>query len=350
MGKRIYPTIRDTHESVKSAIELAFTGIHEAHDRISQIHIATQGAIARLVPDPLDREKILAALPGYDLMQAGSSKGVGQTQGSIAPDITGGFGFSLTTTSITWGWTTLREYPPHLWNEPQRFYDIPDGSAAATGLAPNTPYYFYPYLDLASGFLKWALDSSLLVGAGAAFAHSARSVLAAQEMYGDGHKPLSNGAMSQTTTASGTGGGTGGGGSGCPRGDMLVKHCTHGLMPARELKPFDLIRDRLDLITMVKSAKRFKASRGVLVECSNGEHEITTASHRYPLIDVPEVSCAGDLSLASVMVDAHGDPIRINRLVPVEEEAEYVAIETDSHTFACGAVCGDIWNHNVSTK
>jgi len=341
-----YPDLKHVDHKVDQAIKLALQNTYKLRDMLTK----TQKQVDQQ-SDPIAIEKVLSAIPGYSLLQTGDSRSLAQIQGSIPPDISGTFSNTTTANSINWIWTNLQDYPAHLWDDLQRFVTVPDGSAQATGLAPSTTYYFYPYFDLLSGFVIFAFDPSLIVGAGPANAHSAPSIVAAQEANGDNHKPLSIGAMQGVTPASGTGGGGGFGGGGCGRTDMFARfYKSKELVRLGDLKKGDRIEDLGETVTEVTHVEIRKAKYWVDVECSNGDGMITTPSHAYPLIDVPTFAAAEDLRLSDVMVGKNGSPLRIQHLRPHEAEWEFAAISTLSHTFLAGKRMASILNHNVQKK
>ena len=70
--------------------------------------------------------------------------------GSLPPTWSGSFTYASTTSSLTWSWTGLSIY-----RADGDTTAIPDGSAAVTGLAAATTYYFYPYWDDTASALDW---------------------------------------------------------------------------------------------------------------------------------------------------------------------------------------------------
>jgi hypothetical protein len=101
---------------------------------------------------------------------------------------------------------------------------VGSGSHEFTGLSASTTYYFYPYLRQADGTIQFAGG-----------ANTARSASNASLASNFGVVPLSNGAITASTPASGTGGG---GISGCLHESQSVL-TRHGIVPAGELKVGD---------------------------------------------------------------------------------------------------------------
>src|SRR5450755_4554246 len=80
----------------------------------------------------------LANVPGYDLLQTGSSKSIGGLQGSIPSDISGGFTPTFASTNIQFAWTNLKIYTPDRAIQPQKYIAVPDGAQNSTGLTAST--------------------------------------------------------------------------------------------------------------------------------------------------------------------------------------------------------------------
>lgn len=151
-------------------------------------------------------------------------------QGSIGStpwSIVGTISYTSTTTSITWSWSGLKIY-----RSDGTITNISDSSQQITGLTSSTTYYFYPYWSEAAKAIQWVTG-----GVGTpAIAQTAASQALAQKQYLRNQIPLSQGAMSGATAASGTGGGSGGGGGGggCFSGSVRVR-TPHGFVRFDEM-------------------------------------------------------------------------------------------------------------------
>jgi hypothetical protein len=154
-------------------------------------------------------------------------------KGSLPPTWSGSFTYASTTSSLTWSWTGLSIY-----RADGATTAIPNGSAAVTGLAAGTTYYFYPYWDDAASALGWVAG-----GAGSSgFAQSAKTNSAAQQQSLQGRVPLSQGAIVAATTTSGTGGGSGGGSGSCLRAGSMVLTRERGTVPIETCKVGEHLR------------------------------------------------------------------------------------------------------------
>ncbi len=154
-------------------------------------------------------------------------------RGSLPPTWSGSFTYASTTSSLTWSWTGLSIY-----RADGATTAIPDGSAAVTGLAAGTTYYFYPYWDETASALDWVAG-----GAGSSgFAQSAKTNSAAQQQSLQGRVPLSQGAIVAATTTSGTGGGSGGGSGSCLRAGTMVLTRERGTVPIESCKVGEHLR------------------------------------------------------------------------------------------------------------
>lgn len=138
----------------------------------------------------------------FDLLSGAVQTGAG----AVAPSWTGSLTYLGTTTTITWLWnfTLLRNN-----GVAQNFH----GSQLITGLASNTTFYFYPYVDDSNG-----IDNAIVTfvsgvnGVGTPpWAQVFSSSAAAQVASTGSHLPLSDAILTAATTSSGTGGGINGG-------------------------------------------------------------------------------------------------------------------------------------------
>ncbi len=141
-------------------------------------------------------------------------------RGSVPPQSsTASFSYTSTTTSITISWGAFTVY----WADGTT-QSVSSGSQEFTGLSASTTYYFYPYLRQADGTIQFA--------GGANTARSASNASLASHF---GVVPLSSGAITASTPASGTGGG----GIGACLHESQPVLTRHGMVPAGELKVGD---------------------------------------------------------------------------------------------------------------
>ncbi len=141
-------------------------------------------------------------------------------RGSVPPQSsTASFSYTSTTSSITISWNAFTVYWPDGTTQA-----VSSGSQEFTGLSASTTYYFYPYLRQADGTIQFAGG-----------ANTARSASNASLASNFGVVPLSSGAITASTPASGTGGGEIGS---CLHESQPV-FTRHGMVPAGELKVGD---------------------------------------------------------------------------------------------------------------
>jgi hypothetical protein len=211
------PTLPDSvPQSLKDAIRI----IYEKHDdlesntasAIQKVDLTASAANDAVQQNALATESLLTTIPGYALLQAGSSSQLRQGQGSILPISSGSLLYdnSLAGT-IKWYFSGLKISWPDGSTTP-----IPDTTVAlpsiiVTGLSAGS-YVFYPYYNINLKVVQWAAAPG---GVGApAVAYSASSALAAQIQNQDGFVaigPGGGGGVSATATSGGGGGGSGGG-------------------------------------------------------------------------------------------------------------------------------------------
>jgi hypothetical protein len=151
-----------------------------------------------------------------------------RAQGSIVPNQPIIINFSTTTSQIALSWS-------------QQSFLLADGSTLVllagsvtyNGLSANTRYNIFPYIEVATGLMKFTNGSPPPSGT------TPQAVLAAQQGL-DGRIPTD--PLFITTPSSGTGGGTGGGGDRCPDGEELVEIRDKGAIRAIEVSAGDWIK------------------------------------------------------------------------------------------------------------
>jgi hypothetical protein len=151
-----------------------------------------------------------------------------RAQGSIVPNQPIIINFSTTTSQIALSWS-------------QQSFLLADGSTLVllagsvtyNGLSANTRYNIFPYIEVATGLMKFTNGSPPPSGT------TPQAVLAAQQGL-DGRIPTD--PLFITTPSSGTGGGTGGGGDRCPDGEELVEIRDKGVIRAIEVSAGDWIK------------------------------------------------------------------------------------------------------------
>ncbi len=137
-------------------------------------------------------------------------------RGSVPPQSsTASFSYTSTTSSITISWGAFTVY----WADGTT-QAVSSGSHEFTGLSASTTYYFYPYLRQADGTVQFAGG-----------VNTARSASSASLANNFGVMPLSSGALTASTPASGTGGG---GIGGCLHESQPV-FTRRGMVPAGDL-------------------------------------------------------------------------------------------------------------------
>lgn len=349
MSKKWQPNVDDVaHPKVADAIRTLADNQYRLLDSVGKV--ATQAAGAVNVNDPKSVEQLLATLQGFGALVGGSSAPVRNAQGSIVPLFSGSFSATTTDSSIDVTWSGLKVYPSDLWKQMQRFIAVPDGDQPNTGLTASTNYFFYPYYQLASQQVRFALDPAVAVAN--TFAHTAKSILAAQEQSGDGNIPLSSGAMTIATAATGGGSSGGGfGGSGCLRVGQHVEKRHVGLtrVETLELGVEILALDRWAPITLLHIGH---ATQFVQAIFSNGDSIEGTLTHQVPGYDIHESFILGRYSAmdAAWTRDKAGlmYPIRVDSIVSKVEEDDFVQIGIDSPHLFWGGKDATMLNHNVT--
>lgn len=204
-------------DSVPQSLKDAIRIIYEKHDQLhseiaaalANVAATAKGAQDSIQQNALATESLLTTIPGYALLQAGSSSQLKQGQGSILPISSGSLQYDNSIANVLkWFFTGLKLSWPDTTSTP-----IPDTTLAlpsiiVTGLAPGS-YFFYPLYNISLRLVQWALAPG---GVGTPpVAYAASSVLAAQIQNQDGNVSLAIGGIVGVATGGGGGGGSGGG-------------------------------------------------------------------------------------------------------------------------------------------
>ncbi len=258
-------------------------------------------------------------------------------KGSVSPTWSGGFTYTCTTSSITWSWSGLS-----ILRADGTQTQIADGSLAVTGLAAATTYFFYPYWDETQQALAFVAGR---VG-NPANAQSAKTIAAAQQQALQGCVPLSAGAMTAATVASGTGGGSGGGSGSCVRGNMKVLTKDRGSVKIHQLRKGDHIRGR-DSWTQVVRHEVHPADTFIRLSLSNGDSLDVTPHHVFTLADESPVR-ADRLCLGDILVECNGW-LTLQKIELVNEEGAKVLITCEpEHEFFAGRSDACVLTHNYN--
>lgn len=145
------------------------------------------------------------------LFLLGSSSGL-RGQGSAVPSFTGRLGFTASDVTLAPTWTGLAI----LWPDGAYTF-VQDGQTTVASLTAATTYYAYPYFDILSGGVRFAVPSIPLGAPG--ILSAAYDAMADAACHQDGRVPLGPGGLKVTTNASGGGTTTtppAGGGTGAP--------------------------------------------------------------------------------------------------------------------------------------
>lgn len=258
-------------------------------------------------------------------------------KGSVAPTWSGGFTYTCSTSSITWSWTNLS-----ILRADGAQTQIASGSLAVTSLAAATTYFFYPYWDetlLALAFVSGGTGNP-------ATANMAKTIASAQQQSLQGRVPLSAGAMSAATVASGTGGGSGGGSGSCVRGNMRVLTKDRGLVKIHALRKGDHIRGR-DSWTRVVRHEVHPADTFIRLSLSNGDSLEVTPHHVFTLADESPVR-ADRLCLGDILVGRNGW-LTLQKIELVNEEGAKVLVTCEpEHEFFAGGSDACVLTHNYN--
>lgn len=241
-------------------------------------------------------------------------------QGSIPPTLSGPTSYTSTATSIT------VTYPATIQYSDQSVISIPPVSLVVTGLTAGN-YFMYPYYDTSLGLGQLVADSTNGVGVPPCL-FSALNINAAQTQNGDGHVPLSNGAVAVTVVASGGGSG---GGSGCIRTGMMIRSKTRGVIPIDAVIIGEEIQSRSGW-TMVRQKRIGRDTVFIRLMLSNGESLQVTATHPLALFS-GEDKPAGELCLGDLltMVDEREQPLQILELSVVQHSGGTVLLSCEPH-------------------
>ena len=286
---------------------------------------------ARVSADALTKNKIDPAKSGV-LMR-----------GSVPPTWSGAFTYVSATSSIMWSWTGLA-----ILRADGSQTQIADGSLGITGLSPATIYFFYPYWDETQLALAFVLGGAgLPAGAGnPPNAFTAKTISAAQQQALQGRIPLSAGAMSAATVASGTGGGSGGGSGSCVRGNMLVLTKDRGLVPIHRVRVGDHIRGR-ESWTQIVRHEIHTAETFVRLTLSNEDTLDVTPHHVFTLADGSPMR-AERLCLGDILVGRFGWLTLKKIELIVEEGAKVIVTCEPDHEFFAGRSDACVLTHNYN--
>lgn len=264
-------------------------------------------------------------------------------KGSVAPTWSGGFTYTCAPSSITWSWSGLA-----ILRADGTQTQIANGSLAISSLVAATTYFFYPYWDetlLALAFVSGG--AGLPDGAGnPASAFTAKTIAAAQQQALQGRIPLSAGAMTAATVASGTGGGSGGGSGSCVRGNMQALTKDRGLVKIHMLRKGDHIRGR-DSWTQVVRHEVHPAETFIRLSLSNGDSLDVTPHHVFTLADESPVR-ADRLCLGDILVGRNGW-LTLQKIELVNEEGAKVIVTCEpDHEFFAGRSDASVLTHNYN--
>jgi hypothetical protein len=258
-------------------------------------------------------------------------------KGSVPPTWSGAFTYVSTPSSITWSWSGLTILRADGTNT-----QITNGSLAVTSLAAATTYCFYPYWDETQQLLAF-------VGGGAgnpANAQTAKTIAAAQQQALQGFVPLSSGAMTAATVASGTGGGSGGGSGSCIRMGMKVLAKNRGTVQIQDLRVGDYICGR-ETWTRVVRHEVHPADTFVRLTFSNGDSLDVTPHHVFTLADEAPVR-AERLCLGDILVGRDGR-LTLKRIELIEEKSAKVFMTCEpDHEFFAGRAAASVLTHNYN--
>ncbi|HWR37694.1 MAG TPA: hypothetical protein VN622_17665 [Clostridia bacterium] len=272
----------------------------------------------------------------------------GSTPPSFSPAIT----YTSTTNTITPAWNadiyrSNGEAPFHI-----------NGSQLCTGLFAGTSYktwMFYGEREKAVGAVQTG-------GTGAPpWMHTQADFDANQrprtaEQYRQDHIPLSQAAITMSTTTSGTGGGSGGGDGGCLWGRSVVREKTRGVIYLSRVREGDFLLGRDGKYRRVKRRRYAKHDLWVRTRFNVGDWLLATCGHPYTLMDA---SCrhAAELTLESQVPCATGVTYpECNELVRRTLTKISITLDDDkqptmwSHTFLAGMKSPVISSHNMQAR
>jgi len=263
-------------------------------------------------------------------------------KGSVPPTWSGAFTYVSTASSLTWSWSGLS-----IFRADGTTTAIPDGSAAVTGLAAGTTYYFYPYWDDVAGAIGWVAGASGSPG----YAQPAKTNSAAQQQGLQGRVPLSQGAVVAATTSSGTGGGSGGGSGSCLRAGTMVLTKERGTVAIETCAAGEHLRCpssvRTEAWTRIVRLETRDADTFIRLHFSNAESLDVTPHHIFTLADGSPMR-AERLCLCDVLVGRFGR-VTLKKIEVIVEPAQKVTVSCEPmHQFYAGRHAASILTHNYT--
>lgn len=262
---------------------------------------------------------------GWDILSSGS--------GSIPPTFTGGFTWTLTTTSITISWSGIQIY-----RADGSVTNVPNGSYAITSLTASTLYYLYPYWDEVTQTLVFVTGVTGHTSVGSpSYCFTTNALWMSQQQQLTNRVPLSSVPIQISTPASGTGGGGGGGSGQCVWEYTLVETRERGVIFARDVQIGEHLSSRSGWLR-VEAVKMLPQEVFVRVECAaineavvvSPTHPFTT--HDEKLVRASELTLShllhwreGIVAPSSISIVRHDRGMKI--AITVEEPHEFFAGE-----------------------
>lgn len=254
-------------------------------------------------------------------------------KGSTPSNLSSGFTFTSTTSSIDLIWTGLT-----IFRADGSTTSVPNGSFNVTGLSPSTTYKFFPFFNELLGALNFVNPGSGgPAGSGSpAMAYLASSNLITQNQNLQSNVPLSaSTGFVAATTASGSGGGSGGGSGSCVHESMLCE-TQRGVIPIIDVEVGDDVLGENASWQRVVYKKVRPAEIFISIKLVDGSEIICTPTHPLPMPrgSEQEMVRAQDLALKDFLITRGGKVGAIKSISVVDTKAKKVTLTVEpDHSF-----------------
>lgn len=265
-------------------------------------------------------------------------------KGSTPSNLSTGFTYTSTTSSITINWSGLTIY-----RADGTTTAVTDSGFTVSGLTSNSTFKFFPYWDEALSAVNFVgPGSGGPTGSGSpAIAFASGSNLVTQNQNLQNRIPLAaSTGFTAATTASGSGGGSGGGSGSCLHEAMMVE-TQRGIIQVIDAEIGDQLLDKEGWQT-VTHKRVSPAEIWVHVELTDESEIIVSPTHPFTMPEGSDSSVerAQDLSLADFLDTRKGVGC-VKRIEVLEMKARKVSLTVEpSHSFFAGKNSPAIRAHN----
>ena len=262
-----------------------------------------------------------------------------QAKGSTPSNLSTGFSYTSTTTSVTVTWTGFMIY-----RADGSTTAVSNGSQLITGLSSSTTYRVYPYYDDIANALHFVTVAGGTGSPAICYVSGSNTISQAQNLQSVVPLSASTG-FTVATPASGSGGGSGGGSGNCLHEDMLVQ-TEAGIEKIIDVQIGDRVfGEQWQEVTYKKVGT---AELFIRIQLTDGSQLLCTPTHPFTMLDGSDqpVKRAQDLSLSDFLITTSGVGA-IKSIEVVETKARKVTLTVEpSHTFFAGKDSPTILTHN----